>query len=551
MSPPTVLVGPMLRFVGETEATVWMQTSGPCEVEVLGARCRTFTVAGHYYALVCVAGLEPGASYEYEVHLDGQRVWPEPGSPWPPSRIRTLAPAAKDLRVAFGSCRLVAPHEPPYVLSNTRHPKGRGIDALRVYGTELADAPAQTWPDLLLLLGDQLYSDDLSPQMQRVVDSGRSGHGPPADELVTFPEFAMAYRESWSEPVIRWLFSTIPTSMVFDDHEVRDAWKSSQAWLEKMRAEDWYDERVSSALASYWIYQHLGNLSPGELCETSLLAQVCEAEDGWRVLRDFAVHADREPGHSRWSFARRFGSSRLVVIDSRAGRVLTPGARRMVEPGEWDWIDAQVDGTDGHLLLVSSVPVLLGRGLHDFEGWVEVICDGKWGNRAARTGEWLRQHALLDHWPAFDRSFRLLAQLVRDVVTGHRGTPPASVLLLSGDVHHGYAVQARFPALSGIRTPVWQLVCSPLRMYFPRRHRLAFRFAESWLGALLGRALARSVRLPAPPLAWNIVAKPSYDNQIATLDLHGPRAFVSVATTAGSNWRKPRLRTVWDHELTT
>lgn len=28
-SLPTVLVGPMLRFVGETEGTVWVETSGP------------------------------------------------------------------------------------------------------------------------------------------------------------------------------------------------------------------------------------------------------------------------------------------------------------------------------------------------------------------------------------------------------------------------------------------------------------------------------------------------------------------------------------------
>jgi len=541
----------MLRFVGETEATVWVETSGPGVVEVLGARSRTFAVAGHHYALVCVDDLEPGAAYAYEVLVDGRRVWPEPDSPFPPSRIRTLALAADRVRIAFGSCRISAPHEPPYVLPNTQHEKGRGIDVLRVYGAELANLPPQTWPDLLLLLGDQLYSDDLSPEMTRIVRKARSGDGGPlVDELVTFREFALAYRESWTEPTVRWLLSTIPSAMVFDDHEVRDAWKISQAWLEEKRAEEWYEERVAGALASYWIYQHLGNLAPAELRETSLLTEVREAADAWELLRGFAVHADREAGHSRWSFSRRLGPSRLVVMDSRAGRVLTPGARRIVEPGEWDWIEDQVDDVDGHLLLASSVPVLLSRGLHHFESWVEAVCDGRWGDRLARIGERIRHGALLDHWPAFDHSFQLLTQLVLDVAAGRRGRPPASVLLLSGDVHHSYTARIRFPAGLGVRTSVWQLVCSPLRMYFPRRHRLMFRFAESRLAALLGRGLARTVRVPASPLDWDLVARPSFDNQVATLDLDGPRAVLRVATSAGSDWRHPRLRTVYEHELT-
>lgn len=416
-SVPTVLVGPMLRFVGEAEATVWVQTSGPCEVEVLGARSRTFTVADHHNALVCVEGLEPGETYEYEVLLDGQRVWPEPGSPWPPSRIRTLDTAARQLRIAFGSCRLVAPHEPPYALPQTQHEKGRGLDALRVYATRLAEASPQTWPNLLLLLGDQLYSDDLSPEMARVTRSERSGQGPP-DELLTFSEFALAYRESWTDPPIRWLLSTIPTAMVFDDHEVRDAWKSSQAWLEELRAQGWYDDRVASALSAYWLYQHLGNLSPAELRDNSLLADVRDAQDGWSVLRDVAVQADRESGHSRWSFSRRLGSSRLVVVDSRAGRVLTPGARRMVDPGEWEWVDAQIDGAEGHLLLASSLPILLSRGQHHAEAWNEAICDGAWGSRAARIAERLRQRGRLEHWASFGRSFEAFAQLLHEVVSG-------------------------------------------------------------------------------------------------------------------------------------
>jgi hypothetical protein len=75
-----------LRYVGETEATVWVETDGPCEVEVLGSRSRTFEIEGHHYALVCVRGLEPDSAHPYGVEIDGERRWPDPESPVPPWR---------------------------------------------------------------------------------------------------------------------------------------------------------------------------------------------------------------------------------------------------------------------------------------------------------------------------------------------------------------------------------------------------------------------------------------------------------------------------------
>ena len=80
----------LLRYVGETDAVIWVETTGPCEVEVLGARERTFCVCGHHYALVHADGLSPGTRYEYEVRLDGEPAWPPAASDFPPSGFRTL-----------------------------------------------------------------------------------------------------------------------------------------------------------------------------------------------------------------------------------------------------------------------------------------------------------------------------------------------------------------------------------------------------------------------------------------------------------------------------
>ena len=84
-----LVVGPLLRHVDPVSATVWVETDRACEVSVLGRRARTFCVGGHHYALVLVEDLAPGSDTVYEVHLDGGRVWPEEGSAFPPSRIRT------------------------------------------------------------------------------------------------------------------------------------------------------------------------------------------------------------------------------------------------------------------------------------------------------------------------------------------------------------------------------------------------------------------------------------------------------------------------------
>jgi hypothetical protein len=111
-----LILGPMLRYVSETEATVWVETDEACEVEVLGRRDRTFQVEGHHYALVCITGLEPGTTHEYTVELNGSRAWPPPESGFPPSLLRTIDDESL-IRVVFGSCRVAVPHDPPYTLT--------------------------------------------------------------------------------------------------------------------------------------------------------------------------------------------------------------------------------------------------------------------------------------------------------------------------------------------------------------------------------------------------------------------------------------------------
>jgi hypothetical protein len=259
-----LVLGPLLRYVGEEEATIWVEADGPCEVEVLGCRERTFHVAGHHYALVHCTGLERAATTPYEVRLDGERVWPQPDTPYPPSVVRTHG-AAGPFRIAWGSCRVCAPHEPPYSQRKDEHPEGREVDALRVLADHMCRDDSADWPHALVLLGDQVYADEVSPDVRAFIREHRDTEVPPGETVANFEEYTRLYRESWSEPHIRWLLSTVPSAMIFDDHDVHDDWNTSRTWVEDMRATGWWDDRIVGGFSSYWLYQHMGNLAPQHL----------------------------------------------------------------------------------------------------------------------------------------------------------------------------------------------------------------------------------------------------------------------------------------------
>jgi hypothetical protein len=398
-------LGPLLRYTDGSSATVWVETSRPCTAGA-APTARSFQIAGHHYALVPVTGLTAGTTTTYEVFLDGAQVWPLPGSPFPPSAIHAPGPQG-GLDVAFGSCRWASP------------PAGGddpvGPDALDALATRLAADPEGERPHVLLLLGDQVYADETSDSTQRWLAGRRDLKEGPGNGVADYEEYTHLYYESWLDPRIRWLLSTVPSFMIFDDHDVIDDWNTSAAWLADMRSTDWWQERLLSGLMSYWVHQHLGNLSLEELAADPVYEAVCEASDGTDVLRTFAARADADAASVRWSYRRDFGRVRLVMVDSRAARVLAEDERAMLDPGGDAWLREQVRDTPeayDHLLIGTSLPWLLPHLVHDAEGWNAALCGGERGARWARFGEKVRRAADLEHWSAFPASFAGLAELI-------------------------------------------------------------------------------------------------------------------------------------------
>ena len=236
-------------------------------------------------------------SRRYAVDVDGSSVWPPVDSPYPPSRVATLKPD-RDLRLAFGSCRTSIAHDEE---GNQAH----GVDAMRAYALHMAGSDAESWPDLVAFLGDQVYADLTSPAMQEFIASRRDPSEPPGEELKDYEEYAHLYKLAWSDPANRWLLSTLPSSMIFDDHDIRDDWNTSLDWRQEMEQTSWWKGRVDRRAG-----RRTGSISTSATSrrrsahDDEIWSQICSrsrsgddpAHDFGPMLDAFAERADAHPG---------------------------------------------------------------------------------------------------------------------------------------------------------------------------------------------------------------------------------------------------------------
>ena len=508
---------------------MWVETDRSCILEVLGQSAPTFEVRGHHYALVVLTGLPEASVIPYEVALDGDKVWPLPeGDRAAPSTIHTRE-GEHQARLVFGSCRVGAPEREPFTLPPGEHDQGYGVDALWAYSRRL-QAGIEPHPDALLLNGDQVYADEVSPETAEFIRTRRDTSVPPGEQVADFEEYTRLYREAWSDPDIRWLLSTVPSLMVFDDHDVIDDWNISWQWLRDARQTSWWQARITGAFMSYWVYQHLGNLSPPELSEESIYQRVLAADgDAGDVLAEYAEMADRESAATRWTFRREFGRSQVLVVDSRAARVLSDDDREMIDEDEWDWIVGHSCEEMDHLVIVSTLPVFMSLGVHYLEAWNEALCAGVWGRSATRLGERLRRALDLEHWPAFQTSFTRMVDMLRDVATGASGVePPASVTLIGGDVHHAYVAEVSLGRRDPHRSRVHQVVCSPFRNPLSPGERRVVGLTRNPVVAGALRLLAGLAGVKRPSVDWKFRAGPTFDNSLGIVELDGRWAGVTI-----------------------
>ncbi|MGA9872310.1 MAG: alkaline phosphatase D family protein [Rhodococcus sp. (in: high G+C Gram-positive bacteria)] len=532
MTSTPLVLGPLVRYVGANHATFWFEFDSPGTVRVrtghgVEAQEDTWGIHGHHYALVALDGLPPNSPVDYEVTFDGVPVWPEAGKR---AAVHTVD-AHGPVTLAFGSCRRGDNYSEESV-------KRIGSDALAGLGTRMLAQDPGEWPQALLLLGDQVYADDPSPEIIDKLRARRAaGDGPESargtdaeNEICDFEEYSWLYRESWGAEPVRTLLASVPTCMILDDHDLRDDWNSSASWRADIVTRPWWTTRVVGAFSSYWVYQHLGNLSPHELAEDELYASVRSAKsdaDREALLAEFSLRVDEQPSTGRWSFYRDFGDTRLIMIDSRCSRDLDPNDRAMVDELEWKWVrERALEASPRHLLFGSSLPYLMLPALHSMEQWNESVAQGGWGKLAAKVGEKLRIALDLEHWAAFGKSFGDMATLTREISRAE--SAPASIMWLSGDVHCSYVARAEFGVGGGAVPATYQLTMSPFRNPLNLPIRAVNRLAIKRPVARMMSALAKSAHVPPPEVAWEAEAGPWFDNGVMLLTTEGDSARVRV-----------------------
>src|SRR5205085_3409176 len=96
-------------------------------------------------------------------------------------------------------------------------------------------------------------------------------------------------------------------------------------------------------------------------------------------------------------------------------------------------------------------------------------------------------------------------------------------------------------------TKLYQAVCSPFRHSLDPPLELANKIAFSRTAERVGTLLARSAKLPKPPISWTIKHGPYFENEVATLELHGTEARLRLERTPP---RELRLECVDEARLT-
>lgn len=267
---------------------------------------------------------------------------------------------------------------------------------------------------LLVMGGDQVYADPLwetIPQLRRwnqlPTDKARGTKftGEMRERVEAF--YFDLYCKRWSEPSSAAVFASVPTLMIWDDHDIFDGWGS---YPPELQESDVFQGIFAAAREHFALFQRQG------------------------VTNGACI----DPDHG-FSVGHIIGEIGLLVLDLRSERTI----EQVISPAHWERIFAWMAKAErlSHLFVVSSIPVLhpsfnlLEQSLGLFPGQQELEDDLRdhWTSRG-HTGERLRLiHRLLDWAQA-------------------KGT---RVTILSGDVHIaavGAIESARHGLPSNLRT---------------------------------------------------------------------------------------------------
>jgi hypothetical protein len=118
-------------------------------------------------------------------------------------------------------------------------------------------------------------------------------------------------------------------------------------------------------------------------------------------------------------------------------------------------------------------------------------------------------------------------------------------VVLSGDVHHAYLCEVAFRRDAGVRSHVFQAVCSPYRNPLAARERRVIRIGASKPFELVTRRLAAAAGVEDPDFRWRMVGDgPWFDNQLGTLRIDRRELDMRLERAVPVDERRARLERV-------
>lgn len=402
--------------------------------------------------------LEPVTRYRFRILRRGELVG-EGQFETPPAK-QSQMPA----RFAIG---LASCHQ-PFDEDGTLHEAGRRMLRVAKTAWERSGVKKVMW------VGDQLYVD--YPPSQSLFDADYfKTVGPPgrASLLECTREEAQAvyharYRRNWVQPEWLSLLAGFPSYPILDDHEVIDNFGSLPEHHEEK-----FKHLRQAAGAAYRHYQH------------------SRVEDS---------PADHD---GPYDYAFEYGAAQGYVLDVRSMRRSADGNHaRIFAPHQLDrfreWLNANAHAPV--LFVVVSVPIFFMPG---------------WASRLARrvpVGSF-REDAH-DRW--MHPQYREDRQRLLDSLREHQlRNPRQKVVLLSGDVHVGYASvcdwrseppAALYQIVSSSITHKLSSVDWHLARHIPRIHFLVVDVSERYGRIhLLGGRLARLLEQPVGGLNVGVI----------------------------------------------
>ena len=319
MADSPLVLGPTPRYVDETFRRIWVESASV----VSGQRARrgrswdvpTFAVR-HHYALVEVEGLARRWSGRTRCGSDGTTVRPEP-DPLSAPVIRRARPAS--LRMAFGSCRTSVSDDRS---GNRTHGSTRCAVALAVAAGGESDP-------ICCCSSATRCTRTRRQEMQEFIRARRtSARNRARSSRIT--RMAHLYQLAWtgSRATGRCFCVREDRDDLRSRPDIRDDWKPRRSTgRRRWRRPPGGRDSFVAAPGSYWVYQHLGNLSPRERARGRVVERI-RGHDGTGeldltdVLDDFANRSTEDPGTYRWNVPQDYDDVRLIVVHWRVSREL-------------------------------------------------------------------------------------------------------------------------------------------------------------------------------------------------------------------------------------